>query len=216
LDATLAERQSRLVELEREAAANVVSEPDPRGDYLEKRLVQQIEKNHELTRALQEREKQIAAVARDKTLHEKSLAVLTQQLNDARAENERLATRLGGSDALSADALSADAPSAIPAPPAEDDWQRPLDADDLQAIRGIGRSFERRLNELGITRLSQIVNLGEEEIDWLERELDTFKGRIVRDDWVGQAAALIADSGELDRPLPPVPDTPQTVSAGAP
>jgi NADH-quinone oxidoreductase subunit E len=69
------------------------------------------------------------------------------------------------------------------------------------------------LNELGITRLSQIVNLEDDEMELIERELDMFKGRIVRDDWIGQAAALIADSGDLDRPLPPVTPHPQSARA---
>src|SRR5262249_24387976 len=128
----------------------------------------------------------------------KSLAVLTHQLKDAREENERLAAR------LDPETVAEVTKRAEPAEPTDDDdWQRPVDADNLQEIRGIGRSFERKLNELGITRLSQIVNLGEDDIGLSERVLDMFKGRIARDDWVGQAAALIADSGELDRPLPP-------------
>ena len=208
LDTTLAERHARAAELERSAAAKAESGPDPRADYLEKRLVQQIDKNHDLTRSLAERDKHITVVAREKSLHEKSLAVLTQQLKDARDENARLAARLGPEQVAAAAQRTESA-----APVEDDDWQRPIDADNLQVIRGIGRSFERKLNELGITRLSQIVNLGEDDMDLIERELDTFKGRIGRDDWVGQAAALIADSGELDRPLPPASPALQPVNA---
>jgi len=203
LDATLQQRTDRVSTLERELAQAAPGEDtDLRGDYLEKRLIGQMEKNHEIVRQMQEREHQIASFARDKSLQEKTLGVLTQQLEDARAENARLAERLGEppradrSQGGSADVQAEDDDEEA------DSWQRPDGADNLQAVRGIGRSFEKRLNELGVTLLSQIVNLDEEEIARLENELGMFKGRIDRDDWIGQAAALISAAGDFERPLP--------------
>ena len=63
------------------------------------------------------------------------------------------------------------------------------DADDLKKITGIGPVLEKKLNALGITRLDQIANFSDEDIAKVDDALN-FKGRISRDDWVGQAKAL--------------------------
>ena len=62
-------------------------------------------------------------------------------------------------------------------------------ADDLQRIGGVGPKMEQTLNDLGFYHYDQIANWTEEEIDWVDSRL-RFKGRIRRDDWVGQASAL--------------------------
>ena len=49
--------------------------------------------------------------------------------------------------------------------------------------------LEKKLNALGITRLDQIANFSDEDIAKVDDALN-FKGRISRDDWVGQAKAL--------------------------
>lgn len=69
--------------------------------------------------------------------------------------------------------------------------ERPGKPDDLKAISGIGPKLEKVLNGLGIWTYAQIAALGEAEIAWLDGHLG-FSGRIGRDDWVGQAAALSA------------------------
>lgn len=62
-------------------------------------------------------------------------------------------------------------------------------ADDLKAISGIGPKLEQVLNARGISSYAQIATLSEVEISTLDDELG-FGGRIVRDDWVGQAKSL--------------------------
>ena len=62
-------------------------------------------------------------------------------------------------------------------------------ADDLQRIGGVGPKMQQTLNDLGFYHYDQIANWTEEEIDWVDSRL-RFKGRIRRDDWVGQASAL--------------------------
>jgi small subunit ribosomal protein S2 len=64
-------------------------------------------------------------------------------------------------------------------------------ADDLKKIEGVGPALERKLNALGVTRYDQIAALGEEDVTKLDDALN-YKGRISRDDWVGQARALAA------------------------
>ncbi len=67
--------------------------------------------------------------------------------------------------------------------------QRPRNPDDLKAIAGLGPKLEQVLNGLGIWTYRQIAAWKAEEIAWVEDTLG-FKGRIGRDDWLGQAKAL--------------------------
>jgi NADH-quinone oxidoreductase subunit E len=62
-------------------------------------------------------------------------------------------------------------------------------ADDLKAILGVGPKLEQVLNGLGVRSYGQIAAWTDEEIAAMEEALG-FTGRIGRDDWVGQAAAL--------------------------
>lgn len=66
-------------------------------------------------------------------------------------------------------------------------------ADDLKKINGVGPKLEQTLNELGIFHYRQIAGLTRENVAWIDNYLK-FKGRIERDNWIGQASAL---SGEM-------------------
>ena len=63
-------------------------------------------------------------------------------------------------------------------------------ADDLRRIKGIGPKNEGVLNSLGLYHYEQIAALTPANIAWLDAYLK-FPGRIARDDWVGQAKALL-------------------------
>jgi len=63
-------------------------------------------------------------------------------------------------------------------------------ADDLRRIKGIGPKNEGVLNSLGLYHYEQIAALTPSNIAWLDAYLK-FPGRIARDDWVGQAKALL-------------------------
>ena len=65
--------------------------------------------------------------------------------------------------------------------------------DDLKRIKGIGPVLETKLNELGVHTFAQIASLDASERHRVAEALDNFKGRIERDDWVGQARALMAE-----------------------
>ena len=65
-------------------------------------------------------------------------------------------------------------------------------ADDLKMIKGIGPKLEKLLNSLGIYHFDQIAAWGEPEIAWMDENLEGFKGRVSRDDWVAQAKVLAA------------------------
>ncbi|KQZ19159.1 NADH-ubiquinone dehydrogenase [Mesorhizobium sp. Root552] len=69
--------------------------------------------------------------------------------------------------------------------------EKPAIPDDLKAISGIGPKLEQVLNGLGIWTYGQVAGWSPEEIAWVDDMLG-FRGRIGRDDWVGQATALSA------------------------
>ncbi len=62
-------------------------------------------------------------------------------------------------------------------------------ADDLKKISGVGPKLEQTLNDLGIFHYSQIAGFTDENIIWVDNNLN-FKGRIQRDNWVEQAKEL--------------------------
>jgi small subunit ribosomal protein S2 len=61
--------------------------------------------------------------------------------------------------------------------------------DDLKQLPGVGPVLERKLNQLGVTRFSQIAELNGEDVARLEEALGA-KGRIERDEWVAKAREL--------------------------
>jgi len=67
-------------------------------------------------------------------------------------------------------------------------------ADDLKKISGVGPKLEQTLNELGIYHYAQVAKLTKADIAWVDERL-RFKGRIERDDWIGQAKALAEGKG---------------------
>lgn len=72
--------------------------------------------------------------------------------------------------------------------------ERPETVDDLKAISGVGPKLEQVLNGLGIWTYAQVAAFGDGEVAWLDDHLG-FRGRIGRDDWIGQAKALAGTRG---------------------
>lgn len=70
-------------------------------------------------------------------------------------------------------------------------------ADDLKRIKGVGPKLEAQLHEMGFYHFDQIAAWTEAEIAWVDENLEGFKGRVSRDDWVAQAR-LLADGGETE------------------
>jgi predicted flap endonuclease-1-like 5' DNA nuclease len=79
-------------------------------------------------------------------------------------------------------------------------------ADDLMQLKGVGPKLNTLLNSLGVSRFDQIAAWAAKEIGIVDGHLGSFKGRIVRDEWVEQAdllangkiAAFEAKYGKLD------------------
>ncbi|WP_209425842.1 NADH-quinone oxidoreductase subunit E [Pararhodobacter sp. SW119] len=80
-------------------------------------------------------------------------------------------------------------------PPPTLEGPRKGKADDLKQIKGIGPKLEELLNGMGFFHHDQIAAWSEDEIAWVDVQLEGFKGRPTRDDWVGQASKLAEQSG---------------------
>ncbi|HEX3851704.1 MAG TPA: helix-hairpin-helix domain-containing protein [Polyangiaceae bacterium] len=61
----------------------------------------------------------------------------------------------------------------------------------LRRIRGIGPAYERALLGLGITSIQQIAALSPQDIERIAPLIKARADRIQRDDWVGQAQAIV-------------------------
>ncbi len=76
--------------------------------------------------------------------------------------------------------------------PAALDGPRGGQADDLKKIKGIGPKLEKVVNGLGFYHFDQIANWTADEVGWVDENLEGFRGRVTRDDWVAQAKKLAA------------------------
>lgn len=64
-------------------------------------------------------------------------------------------------------------------------------ADDLKLLKGIGPKLESELNAAGVFHFDQIAGWTKDEVEWADQHLVSLKGRVSRDNWVGQAKDLI-------------------------
>lgn len=67
--------------------------------------------------------------------------------------------------------------------------------DDLMLIKGVGPKLSGTLNSLGVYHFFQIAGWSEADVATVDDKL-TFKGRIVRDNWIDQSALLAAGDHE--------------------
>ncbi len=72
----------------------------------------------------------------------------------------------------------------------------PEQIDDLKQISGVGPQLEEKLHGFGVYQFAQIAEWGQEQVAAFDSLLN-FKGRIERDDWIGQAKSL-AEGGAPD------------------
>ena len=76
--------------------------------------------------------------------------------------------------------------------------------DDLQQIHGIGPFLEKQLHSVGLYTYEQISKLDETLIEQLTKAIQFFPGRILKDDWVGQARRLHDNPTEAPHEFRPV------------
>ena len=88
-------------------------------------------------------------------------------------------------------------PNAIGTEPMTLDEPKGGQADDLKKIKGVGEKLERLCNMMGFWHFDQIANWTDAEVAWVDDNLQGFKGRVTRDDWVAQAK-ILAEGGETE------------------
>lgn len=114
---------------------------------------------------MQEQQAQVSGQSDDKMM-----VVLNQQLTASRDDNQRLIEQIRQLEARLDSAGSS--------------------ADDLTRIRGVGPKLVAQLNELGISQFDQIAALEHEDLEDENHPLHSFRGRIVKDEWIFQALEL--------------------------
>ncbi len=62
--------------------------------------------------------------------------------------------------------------------------------DNLKLIKGVGPKLESLLHSLGFYHFDQVAAWTADEVAWVDENLQGFKGRVSRDNWVTQATAL--------------------------
>jgi hypothetical protein len=68
--------------------------------------------------------------------------------------------------------------------------RRPDVVDDLKEIKGVGEALALKLNEAGVYTFRQIAIWDEDMAGRFAERLDAFKDRVIRDQWIEQAAEL--------------------------
>ena len=69
--------------------------------------------------------------------------------------------------------------------------------DNLKEIKGVGPKMETMLHGMGFYHFDQIAAWTSDEVAWVDANLEGFKGRVSRDNWVEQAKVL-ASGGETE------------------
>jgi predicted flap endonuclease-1-like 5' DNA nuclease len=69
--------------------------------------------------------------------------------------------------------------------------------DNLKEIKGVGPKLEKMLHTMGFYHFDQIANWTADEVAWVNANLEGFKGRVTRDNWVEQAK-ILASGGETE------------------
>jgi large subunit ribosomal protein L15 len=120
-------------------------------------------------------------------------------ISDVKPERAKL-TAEKAPKAKAKPAKKAAAPKAAPKPKAEAAPKKPQvlytdgatdgEPDDLKKIKGIGPKFEGDLNAKGVYYFRQIAAWTAKDIKMIDEIIDSFPGRIERDEWVKQAAEL--------------------------
>jgi len=106
-----------------------------------------------------------------------------------------------GAGSVSVAAVAAAAPAKKAAPkkaaakkaaPAKEAPATDAVADDLKKLSGVGPALEKKLVAAGVTTFAQIAGWSDADVAEMDEKL-AFKGRIEREGWIEQAAALAAE-----------------------
>jgi NADH-quinone oxidoreductase subunit E len=127
-----------------------------------------------------------SALTRGETPPQPVASGASEGVEAAETEEARIAKALS---ALPKDASPEQKADAVGRRPAGLDAARAGGPDALTKVKGIGPGNEARLHALGIYHFDQIAGWSRDEVAWVGTYL-AFPGRIDREGWVAQAAAL--------------------------
>lgn len=143
---------------------------------------------------------QLASTQNDTLRHidGSEVPLLTPWLSSAKSESPR-ASKSRGKTSTAIPNPDPTPPKVQPArkKPATLKAARKSGADDLKRIKGVGPKLEKLLNSLGFFHFDQVASWSENEMAWVDQNLEGFKGRATRDNWVAQAKELMS-SQETD------------------
>ncbi len=121
---------------------------------------------------------------------------LRTELEACGKQGQKLSERVAElENALAEKQISEPAPLAAPVEmsrPASLKAPRSGKPDDLKLIKGVGPVLEELCHKLGYFHFDQIAEWTTAEIAWVDENLEGFKGRVTRDEWVVQARDLAA------------------------
>jgi predicted flap endonuclease-1-like 5' DNA nuclease len=191
---TVLHEQLRLLERENHSARRHVAEWQQEGT-----LLSQVKKVTEPL--LAEARHQVAILEEELRVNQRRYDSLKQESDDIRRTADELRSELAAKKAREADLKQEiDQNREIsPVEPVRSKYQKGHSRftpsswqtrDDLTKINGVGPKIQKKLNELGIYSYRQIAEFSPEDIETVAASLKVFKGRIGRDNWIGQAAAL--------------------------
>lgn len=134
-------------------------------------------------RRLQELEERNLLLEQERRQLREQLAIARARIEQQLRELEHIAQQVRH---LSESAQASDAFS--------EPTQTPPRGDDLSRIRGISPQLAARLRELGFHSFVQISQWDDDDILQIARALNLSFVRIVQEDWVGQAQALVTEA----------------------
>lgn len=149
---------------------------------------------------LEARDVRIAALERELASARDQVGPLSDEVDRLRRDNARLSARPASAAVdMSGAALAggAMAPTMPAEPAAQEALPSFLDAprgqpDNLTLMKGVGDRFAAKLNEIGVFHFRQIAIWSPEDARIADAKLDSFRGRIERDQLIEQARLLAA------------------------
>ena len=132
-------------------------------------------------------------VYRDKGVKKDKSAKPVKAAPKVKAEKPKPAPKPKAAKPKPAPELKAEKPKAKKPQVLYTDGATDGDPDDLKKIKGIGPKFEGDLNAKGVYYFRQIAAWSAKDIKMVDEIIDSFPGRIERDEWVKQAKKLAKD-----------------------
>lgn len=139
---------------------------------------------------------ELDACSKERTRLTDHVVALENELASAKAE--KAAPVVAPVAAAPVEAAPAETAPVAAAKPASLKAPRKGKADDLKLIKGVGPVLEKLCHKLGYYHFDQIAAWTAAEVAWVDENLEGFKGRVTRDEWVIQARDLAA--GKPPRP----------------